>query len=47
MLDECQHDQSLQSGQLEISLFGFSLQLGLQIFGSIKTEEGLLAEWAP
>ena len=44
MLNECQHDQSLQSGQLEISLSGFSLKLGLQVVGSVKTEERLLAE---
>lgn len=42
-LNECQHDKSSQSGQLEISLSGFSLKLRLQIVCSVKTKGDLLA----
>lgn len=47
ILNECQHDQSPRSGQLEISLSEFSLKLRLQIVCSVKTKGDLLAEGHP
>lgn len=41
MLNECQHDQTQQ---LELSSSGFGLKYGLQIAGSSKSEQCLLAE---